>query len=150
MLTWRVPYLGMWRRVVLVRNDVSEDLIASTIRVEGVGELGTLAVTSNWSTLRRQFLRSVLQLLVTANVIPILLVLSTLMIEAIRSSETSVLTRHKRHHIKEDGILHSHRRENLKSCLLPCRNMKTSILFCSAGSLWVCFVFVGGPIKFEL
>jgi hypothetical protein len=40
---------------------------------------------------------------------------STLKMEAIRSSETSVHTRSTRHHIPEDGILHSHRRENLKS-----------------------------------
>jgi hypothetical protein len=35
--------------------------------------------------------------------------------EAIRSSEMSVLTRTTRRHIPGDGILHSHRRENLKS-----------------------------------
>jgi hypothetical protein len=35
--------------------------------------------------------------------------------EAIRSSETSVNTRSTRRHILEYGILHSHRRENLKS-----------------------------------
>jgi hypothetical protein len=35
--------------------------------------------------------------------------------EAIRSSETAVHTRSTRRHIPEDDILHSHRRENLKS-----------------------------------
>jgi hypothetical protein len=37
----------MLRRVDLVRNDVSEELSASFIRVTGIGELGTtLALTS--------------------------------------------------------------------------------------------------------
>jgi hypothetical protein len=40
---------------------------------------------------------------------------STLNMEAIRSSETSVHTRSTRRHIPEDGILPGHRRENLKS-----------------------------------
>jgi hypothetical protein len=68
---------GMLRRVALVRTDVSEELIASIIRVTRIGELGTtLAITSN---------------------------------------RASVLTRATRRNIPGDAILHSHRRENLKS-----------------------------------
>jgi hypothetical protein len=45
---------GMLRRVALVRNDVSEEIIGSFIRVTRIDELGTtLAVTSNRRTLRR-------------------------------------------------------------------------------------------------
>jgi hypothetical protein len=73
-----------------------------------------LAETSNRSTLL-VFLGSIIQLLVTANVIPSSLILFTLLMEAILSSETWVPRRAKRPHIQESSIFHSHWRGNLKS-----------------------------------
>jgi hypothetical protein len=82
-----MPSSGILHRVALVRTDVSEEHIASIIRVTRIGELGTLAVTSK------------------ANVVPTLSILVTLMMEAILSSETSVLTRATRCKVPEDEIL---------------------------------------------
>jgi hypothetical protein len=58
---------------------------------------------------------SELRLLVTANVVRSPPVLVTLKMEAIRSTETSFLTRATWRNIPQDDILHSRRREYLKS-----------------------------------
>jgi hypothetical protein len=48
-----MPPSGILCHVALVRTDVSVELITSIIRVTSISELGTLAVTSNQSMLRR-------------------------------------------------------------------------------------------------
>jgi hypothetical protein len=93
----------MLRHVALVRTNVSEECSAPFIKVTRIGELGTLAVTSN----RRR-------LLFTANVVPSSPIPVTLVMDAIRSSETSAITRATWRNIPEVSIIHSHCRENLK------------------------------------
>jgi hypothetical protein len=53
-----------------------------------------------------------------ANVVPSSAILVTIMMEAPRYPETSVLIRASRHNIPQVGSLHSHRRENLKSYIV--------------------------------
>jgi hypothetical protein len=81
----------MLRLVAFVTTDVSEKRIASIIRMARISEL--------------VFLRSVIQLLVAANV-PISLIIFTQMMEAVSSSETSVLTTDTRRYILKYSILH--------------------------------------------
>jgi hypothetical protein len=84
-----MPSSGILHHVALVRTD------ASIIRVTRIGEIGT------W-------------LLVTANVAPSSPIFVMLMMEALRSSESSVLNYTWRN-IPEDDILHSHSCETPKS-----------------------------------
>jgi hypothetical protein len=61
------------------------------------------------------------------------------MMEALRSSETSVLTRAARRNIPEDAIIHSHSRENLKSYL------KIDVWNCVCALLVEGALLLGGP-----
>jgi hypothetical protein len=106
----------MLHRVALLRTDVSEEFSLSINRVTRIGELGTMLAVII------AFIRSVHQLLITANIVPssqtfvtLLMLRHVAVVRTVLSFETSVLTTATWRNIPEDGILHSHRPENHKS-----------------------------------
>jgi hypothetical protein len=62
-----------------------------------------------------------------ANVVPSSQLLVTLVMEALSSSETSVLTRATQRNVTENAIFYSHLRENLKSYINNCGQIITFI-----------------------
>jgi hypothetical protein len=84
----------MLRRVDLVKTDISEKRVASIFWVKRFYELGTaLGVT---------------------------IIIFSLKMDATRFSVMSALTNLARRHIPDEGILHSHRCEHLKSRRTVC------------------------------
>jgi hypothetical protein len=86
----RMPSSGMLRRVAPTTTEVSQENSAFVIRVTRIGALETLRVRSNPSAYL-VFVHSVLRMLVNAKVVPSSPILVIPIMEAVRSSETSIL-----------------------------------------------------------
>jgi hypothetical protein len=98
-ITKKKAVFGMLRSVTLVKNR----RYGGRYRLHHQGDKKRRARNYQSSS-------ALFRLLVTANVVPSSPNLVILMMEAILSSETSVLTRAARHNTPEDGNPHSHRR----------------------------------------
>jgi hypothetical protein len=131
-----MPSSGILRGEALVIIDVSEEPSPTIIRMTRNCELGTtLAVTIILS----YYIVYLRRLLFTVNIVPSSP--ATLMMEAIRPSETPVLTRATRRNIPEDGIVHSRRREHLKTYTIRkmpgiCDRLRLAMRRLAAACIW--------------
>jgi hypothetical protein len=102
-----------WSKLIDCRRSVYQSVLLSYCHWDPL----TILPFEEWCLLGCYlvFLRSVRRLLVADCVVPSSPIFVTLMKEAPGSFETLVLTRATRRNNPEDTILHSHRRENLKS-----------------------------------
>jgi hypothetical protein len=147
----------MLRRVIILRTDVSEERIASIIRVTRIGELRkTLAVTGNRNTLRSSvfryllyllyillftlytiLLRNVLLLLVTANIVPSVPILVTMMVEPAKRPRRRHSSLPCAQYIVSHTLpLHSSCPHGLtvsyRCCYKTVRSQEPHLLFCSS------------------
>jgi hypothetical protein len=84
-----MPSSGKWQRVAFISTDVSEESVASAFRRETIRDIGTEIVVPYCSSRGDTFFRS--------------------------GDNVSRVKYELGFYIPEDGILHSHRRQNLKS-----------------------------------